>query len=296
MSELASPSKVINILKQFNFHTRKKFGQNFLVDANIIQKIISAAELKQDDLVVEIGPGLGVLTEALANRVKQVYAVEIDRDLEPILEHNLKQYNNIKVLFEDALKTDFDNLILSETNEELGPGDKSYKLIANLPYYITTPLLMHILENKFNIELIVVMVQKEVAERMSALPGKKDYGALSVAVQYYTSPEIVCRVPRKVFMPVPEVDSAVIRLRKRKTPPVNLENELLFFRLVKAAFNKRRKTILNALEGSNLGLNKEEWDALIKKTGIDPRRRGETFSIQDFANLANSLWEFQNNS
>lgn len=291
MTELSSPAKVFSILKQFNFHTRKKFGQNFLVDTNIINKIINAAQLTRDDIAVEIGPGLGVLTQALAGKAGQVCAVEIDTNLKPILEHNLQQYNNIKIFFQDALKTDFDRLILSETNE-----DKAYKLIANLPYYITTPILMHILENKYKVAVLVVMVQREVAERMVALPGKKDYGALSVAVQYYTSPEIVCKVPRTVFIPAPEVDSAVIRLQKREAPPVNLRNEELFFKLVKAAFNKRRKTILNALEGSDLGLNKEEWKNIINAVNIDPKRRGETFSLQEFADLSNSLWEYKNES
>ena len=287
MLELSSPSKVFSLFKQFNFHTSKKLGQNFLVDKNIINKIIDAADLTCNDLVVEIGPGLGVLTQSIANKARQVYTIEIDRNLQPIIEHNLKQYSNVKVVFQDALKADFDRLVLTEVGEE----NCSYKVIANLPYYITTPLLMHILENKFNVELVVIMVQREVAERMTASPGKKDYGALSVAVQYYTEPEIICRVPKTVFIPAPEVDSTVIRLTKRKFPPVDLKSERLFFKLIRAAFNQRRKTVLNALEGGGFGLSKEDWKRILEKIHIDPIRRGETFSLQDFAMLANCVYE-----
>ena len=290
MSELSSPSKVFSLFKQFNFHTSKKLGQNFLVDNNIISKIIDAADLTSDDLVVEIGPGLGVLTQSIADKARQVYTIEIDRNLQPIIEHNLKQYHNVKVFFQDALKADFDRLVLTEAGEE----NRSYKVIANLPYYITTPLLMHILESKFNVELVVIMVQREVAERMTAPPGKKDYGALSVAVQYYTEPEIICRVPKTVFIPAPEVDSTVVRLTKRKSPPVELKSEKLFFKLVRAAFNQRRKTVLNALEGGGLGLTKEDWKSILEKIHIDPIRRGETFSLQDFAILANCVYEVIN--
>ena len=290
MSELSSPSKVFSLFKQFNFHTSKKLGQNFLVDNNIISKIIDAADLTSDDLVVEIGPGLGVLTQSIADKARQVYTIEIDRNLQPIIEHNLEQYNNVKVFFQDALKADFDRLVLTEAGEE----NRSYKVIANLPYYITTPLLMHILESKFNVELVVIMVQREVAERMTAPPGKKDYGALSVAVQYYTEPEIICRVPKTVFIPAPEVDSTVVRLTKRKSPPVELKSEKLFFKLVRAAFNQRRKTVLNALEGGGLGLTKEDWKSILEKIHIDPIRRGETFSLQDFAILANCVYEVIN--
>ena len=287
MSELSSPSKVFSLFKQFNFHTSKKLGQNFLVDSNIINKIIDAASLTNEDLVVEIGPGLGVLTQSIANAARQVYTIEIDRKLQPIIEHNLNQFNNVKVIYQDALKADFDRLVSTET----GGSNGSYKVIANLPYYITTPLLMHILENKFNVDLVVVMVQREVAERMTALPGKKVYGALSVAVQYYTEPEIVCRVPKTVFIPAPEVDSMVIRLTRRQAPPVELKSEKLFFKLVRIAFNQRRKTVLNALEGGGLGLTKEDWKNILTKIHIDPIRRGETFSLQDFAMLANCVYE-----
>ena len=287
MSELSSPSKVFSLFKQFNFNTSKRLGQNFLVDNNIIGKIIDAADLTKDDLVVEIGPGLGVLTQSIADKTRQVYTIEIDRNLQPILEYNLKQYNNVKVFFQDALKADFDSLVFREAGGE----NSNYKVIANLPYYITTPLIMHILESKFNVDLVVIMVQREVAERMTAPPGKKDYGALSVAVQYYSEPEIICRVPKTVFIPAPEVDSTVIRLTKRKTPPVELKSEKLFFKLVRAAFNQRRKTILNALAGGGLGLTKEDWKSSLEKLNIDPLRRGETFSLQEFAMLANFVYE-----
>jgi 16S rRNA (adenine1518-N6/adenine1519-N6)-dimethyltransferase len=248
---------------------------------------MSAADLRSEDLVVEIGPGLGVLTQSIADEVSRVLSIEIDRKLQPILEVNLKEYSNTKVIFQDALKTDFDRLVYAEA----GGKSRSYKVIANLPYYITTPLLMHILESKFNVELVVIMVQREVAERMTAPPGKKDYGALSVAVQYYTEPEIICRVPKTVFIPAPEVDSTVIRLIKRKLPPVQLKSEKLFFNLVRTAFNQRRKTVLNAMQGSNWGLMKEEWKIILEKAGIDPMRRGETFSLQDFAMLSNCVYE-----
>lgn len=286
MKGLCSPAKVTEILKRHQFRTNKKFGQNFLVDANIIDKIVMAADISDDDLVVEIGPGIGVLTAALAKKARQVIAVEIDNKLIPILKETLAAYDNIEIVLADAMEVNFDRLIYNKTNEGLG---SSYKLVANLPYYITTPLIMHLLNNKFNIDSMVIMVQKEVALRMVANPNNKDYGALTVAVQYYTEPQILFKVPRTVFYPQPEVDSAVVRLKRRKTPAVKVADEKLFFQIVRAAFGQRRKTLLNALTGSKIELTKEEWLAILNKANIDPKRRGETLTLEEFALIANNL-------
>ncbi len=286
MKGLCSPAKVTEILKRHQFRTNKKFGQNFLVDANIINKIVMAADISDDDLVVEIGPGIGVLTAALAKKARQVIAVEIDNKLIPILKETLAAYDNIEIVLADAMEVNFDRLIYNKTNEGLG---SSYKLVANLPYYITTPLIMHLLNNKFNIDSMVIMVQKEVALRMVANPNNKDYGALTVAVQYYTEPQILFKVPRTVFYPQPEVDSAVVRLKRRKTPAVKVADEKLFFQIVRAAFGQRRKTLLNALTGSKIELTKEEWLAILNKANIDPKRRGETLTLEEFALIANNL-------
>lgn len=286
MKGLCSPAKVTEILKRHQFRTNKKFGQNFLVDANIIDKIVMAADISDDDLVVEIGPGIGVLTAALAKKARQVIAVEIDNKLIPILKETLAAYDNIEIVLADAMEVNFDRLIYNKTNEGLG---SSYKLVANLPYYITTPLIMHLLNNKFNIDSMVIMVQKEVSLRMVANPNNKDYGALTVAVQYYTEPQILFKVPRTVFYPQPEVDSAVVRLKRRKTPAVKVADEKLFFQIVRAAFGQRRKTLLNALTGSKIELTKEEWLAILNKANIDPKRRGETLTLEEFALIANNL-------
>lgn len=289
MRDLWSPAKVSEILKQHNFHTTKSLGQNFLVDANIINKIISTAEISNQDLVIEIGTGIGVLTGALAEKANKVIAVEIDKRLIPILEDTLAAYNNIEVVLADAMKVNFDRLAQEKTNGCFGSKGKSYKLVANLPYYITTPLIMHLLSNKFNLDSLVIMVQKEVAMRLAAGPNNKNYGAITVAVQYYTRPEIVFKVPRTVFYPRPDVDSAVVKLQRRKKPPVAVKDEDVFFKVVRAAFGQRRKTLLNALTGSDMGIAKEKLIEVLSEVDIDYKRRGETLSLEEFALIANNL-------
>lgn len=288
MRELTSPSAVRKIIQAHGFKVRKALGQNFLMDANIIEKIVRFADLTEQDLTFEIGPGLGVLTRRLARSAGRVIAVELDQNLLPILQETLADFPNAEVVHGDALKVDFDRLAEERTAGVFGRQGKKYKLVANLPYYITTPLLMHLLTNGFNLERLVVMMQREVADRLQASPGGKDYGSLSVAVQYYTVPEIVVRVPKTVFYPAPDVDSAVVRLTKREAPPVDVASEELFFKVVRAAFGQRRKTLLNSLTGSGLAA-REIWLEVLSKTGIDPARRGETLSLQEFADLANTF-------
>ena len=288
MRELTSPSIVREIIQAHGFKVRKALGQNFLMDANIIEKIVAAAELTDQDLAFEIGPGLGVLTRRMARSASQVIAVELDTHLLPILQETLAEYPNASVVHGDALKVDFDKLAEDRTDGVFGQGGKSYKLVANLPYYITTPLLIHLISSGFNLERLVVMMQKEVADRLQASPGGKEYGSLSVLVQYYTLPEIVTKVPKTVFYPAPEVDSAVIRLTRRKTPPVQVANEELFFKVVRAAFGQRRKTLINSLTGSGLA-DKETWQEVLSNAGIDSARRGETLSLEEFAVLANTF-------
>jgi len=289
LRELTSPSAVRKIIQAHGFKVRKALGQNFLMDANIIEKIVRFADLTEQDLTFEIGPGLGVLTRRLARSAGRVIAVELDQNLLPILQETLADFPNAEVVHGDALKVDFDRLAEERTAGVFGRQGKKYKLVANLPYYITTPLLMHLLTNGFNLERLVVMMQREVADRLQASPGGKDYGSLSVAVQYYTVPEIVVRVPKTVFYPAPDVDSAVVRLTKREAPPVDVTSEELFFKVVRAAFGQRRKTLLNSLTGSGLAA-RETWLEVLSKTGIDPARRGETLSLQEFADLANTFW------
>lgn len=278
--DLASPATVRRLMERYKFRCRKSLGQNFLVDANIISKILREAELSEQDTVVEIGPGLGTLTREIAQKAGLVLAVEVDRDLLPILEETLAESNNVKVIQGDALKVNFDDLVADYTGYH---GD--YKIIANLPYYITTPLLMHLLEHKFKFSIMLVMVQEEVARRMVALPGSKDYGALSIAVQFHSSPGLVCKVSRNVFVPRPEVGSAVVKLVRRNIPAVKVRNEKTFFSIVRAAFGRRRKTILNALSGSSLGLSKEQWNKVIQDAGLEPSARGETLGMEEFAAL-----------
>ncbi|GAB6179083.1 16S rRNA (adenine(1518)-N(6)/adenine(1519)-N(6)) -dimethyltransferase RsmA [Desulfotomaculum defluvii] len=291
MRELTSPSVVKDIINSYRFKIRKSLGQNFLMDANIIDKIVNAADLTPEDLVFEIGPGLGVLTRRLACSAGKVIAVEIDQNLLPILQETLAEFDNAKVVHADALKVNFDQIAAEHTAGAFGTNGNSFNLVANLPYYITTPILMHLLTSGFNFNRMVVMMQKEVADRMQASPGGKDYGSLSVAVQYYTIPEIVTRVPKTVFYPAPDVESAVIRLTRRKNPPVNLQNEEMFFKVVRAAFGQRRKTLLNSLTGSGLA-EKEVWLEILSKIGVEPTRRGETLSIEDFAMLANTFYRY----
>lgn len=278
-------------MRRYNFRTRKSLGQNFLADGNIVRKIAAAAQIAAEDLVVEIGPGLGTLTRELAANAQRVVCVEVDEALLPILRETLDDLDNVSLIHGDAMKVDFDHIVASASDGLWGHGAKKYKLAANLPYYITTPLLMRLLTEKFNLDLLVIMIQLEVAARLTASPGNKDYGALSVAVQYYTVPEQVFRVPASVFIPRPEVDSAVVRLTKREKPAVSVPDEKLFFKLVKGAFGQRRKTLLNALSGAGLGLNKGVWEEVLRNAGIDPGRRGETLSLEEFAALTRACWE-----
>lgn len=277
-----SPGLVRDLLGRYNFRIKKGFGQNFLIDDNIIKKIVQAAELKSTDTVVEIGPGLGSLTRRLSERAGRVIAVEIDRTLLPILEETLNEHENVTLIEADALKIDLNRLV----GEYSGPIER-YKIVANLPYYITSPLIMHFLENNFNVSKIVVMVQVEVARRLAAKPGSKEYGALTIAVNYYASVETAFRVPPTVFIPKPEVGSAVVCLDVRDGPPVNVLNRDDFFALVRAAFQQRRKTLLNALSGVEKQFTREAWLGMLNEAGIDHSRRGETLDLREFALLAN---------
>jgi len=276
-------------MRRHGISPRKSLGQNFLIDLNIIDKIIKAADLTPADLVVEIGPGLGALTARAAARAGKVLAVEVDRGLLPALAEVLEGAGNVEIIRGDALDVDFDRLAGEKTDGAFGRGGKKYKLLANLPYYLTGPLLLRLLLERFNFALMVVMVQLEVAFRLTASPGTADYGALSVAVQYFTEPKVLFRVPRTVFYPPPGVDSAVVRLALRPAPAVTVRNEDVFFQVVRAAFGFRRKTLLNSLAASGLGPGREAWLEVLKRAGIDPQRRGETLSLSEFASIADSF-------
>lgn len=283
MSErLSSHSKTMEIVKKHGFKFTKSLGQNFLIDDNIINKIITGSNVKSGDKVIEVGPGIGTLTRELADIADKVMAVEIDRNLIPILEDTLSDFDNIKVVNQDIIKADIKSLI--EENLDGGP----VKLVANLPYYITTPIIMRFLEEKINVTDIVVMVQKEVAERMNATPGGKEYGALSVAVQYYCDTEIIAKVPRHLFVPQPNVDSIVIALRVRPERKYSVKDEELFFKIVKASFGQRRKTLLNSVSSMGV-LEKSRVLEVLQKSGIDEKRRGETLSLEEFAILSNTM-------
>lgn len=275
--QIANREATSHILKAFGLRASKRLGQNFLINSAIVQGIVTAAEIEAGDRVLEIGPGIGTLTQGLAEAGAQVTAVELDKKLPAVLAETLKGYDNVKIVPSDILKTDIRELM----------GQQPFKVAANLPYYITTPILMALLEQKLPITKIVTMVQKEVAERMIASPGGKDYGALSVAVQYFTAPEIVLEVPPSSFLPPPAVDSVVISCRVLENPSVSVEDEKMFFRVVRTSFGQRRKTLFNALKG--LGLDKEIVAAALEKTGIEPSRRGETLSLQEFAKLSDEL-------
>ncbi|MHB8172183.1 MAG: 16S rRNA (adenine(1518)-N(6)/adenine(1519)-N(6))-dimethyltransferase RsmA [Thermincolia bacterium] len=284
---LVDPEMIRAIVNKYKFRFRKSLGQNFLTNEKILEKICQAAELTSEDLVVEIGPGIGTLTQFLAEKTGQVVAVELDRNLLPILAETLVDYPSVKVVRGDALKVNLDELVKEYGGSQWGPGGCKYKVVANLPYYITTPIVMRMLEEGYAIQTMVLMVQKEVAQRMVAAPGTKDYGALSLAIQYYTLPQIVTAVPPGSFIPAPAVDSAVVKLEVHQVPPVELASPDTFFKLIKAAFGQRRKTLLNALSNAKLGLAKEEFVELLNSVGIEPNRRGETLSLQEFAALAN---------
>ena len=283
---LGNPQNTIEILQKYNFNFQKKFGQNFLIDEHVLDKIIRAAEITKDDYVLEIGPGIGTMTQYLACAAREVTAVEIDRALIPILEDTLKEYDNVSIINEDILKVDIAALA-KEKN-----GGRPIKVVANLPYYITTPIIMGLFESHVPLESITVMVQKEVADRMQVGPGTKDYGALSLAVQYYAEPYIVANVPPNCFMPRPAVGSAVIRLTRHQKPPVEVMDEKLMFRLIRASFNQRRKTLANGLKNSGeLNLSKEVMTAAIEKLGKGSSVRGEALDLEEFARLTNIIKE-----
>lgn len=283
---LGNPQNTIEVLQKYNFNFQKKFGQNFLIDEHVLNKIIRAAEITKDDYVLEIGPGIGTMTQYLACAAREVTAVEIDRALIPILEDTLKEYDNVSIINEDILKVDIAALA-KEKN-----GGRPIKVVANLPYYITTPIIMGLFESHVPLESITVMVQKEVADRMQVGPGTKDYGALSLAVQYYAEPYIVANVPPNCFMPRPAVGSAVIRLTRHQKPPVEVMDEKLMFRLIRASFNQRRKTLANGLKNSGeLNLSKEVITAAIEKLGKGSSVRGEALDLEEFARLTNIIKE-----
>ena len=277
---LSNPKETIRVIQENNFTFRKSYGQNFLIDSHVLDKIVSAAEIDSDTEVLEIGPGIGTLTQYLAEAAKSVTAVEIDDKLIPILEKTLADYDNVKVIHGDILKQDIDALF----------EGKHFKIVANLPYYITTPIIMNLLESRVPADSITVMIQKEVAERMMASPGTKDYGALSLAVQFYAEPYLAANVPPNCFMPRPNVGSAVIRLKRLEKPPVQVKDEQLMFKLISAAFNQRRKTLANAVKNfEGLKFTREEVETGIKSIGLDERIRGEAMSLEQFAALADAL-------
>lgn len=285
--KLYSPATINEIKKKHGFKLSRSLGQNFLTDKNIIDKIIEKSMVGKRDLVLEIGPGIGVLTAAAAEAAGKVIAIEIDRNLLPILEETLGEYDNIEIINSDVLKTDL-TAILEQNREINGQRTEGMKILGNLPYYITTPIIMKILEDKVPVDCITIMLQKEVADRIKAAPGTKAYGALSVAVQYYCTITHVASAPKEIFVPQPKVDSAVIRLDVRKEKPVKLNSEEAFFAVVKAGFGQRRKTLLNSLTGV-YGLTREEIAAVMAAAGIDPVRRAETLSLEEFAALANAI-------
>ena len=277
--KLYAPSTIREIKEKYGFKLSKSLGQNFLTDKNIIDKIIDATEITDEDLVIEIGPGIGVLTAEACQKAKRVVAVEIDRNLIPILEDTLSEYNNVEIINQDVLKTDLNKIIEKS-------GCRRAKVIGNLPYYITTPIIMALLEGGIHADSITIMMQKEVADRIKSNPGTKAYGALSVAVQYYCTVRNVAVVPKEVFFPAPKVDSAVLRLDLRDEKPVELDDEKMFFRCIKAGFGQRRKTLSNSLIG--LGdVTKEEVKSCLEAAGIDEKRRAETLNLDEFAAIAN---------
>ena len=281
---LGNPQNTIAVLQKYNFSFQKKFGQNFLIDTHVLDKIIASAEITKDDMVLEIGPGIGTMTQYLACAAGKVVAVEIDKTLIPILEDTLSEYDNVQIINQDVLKVNLAKLAEEEN------GGKPIKVVANLPYYITTPIIMGLFENHVPLKSITVMVQKEVADRMQVGPGTKDYGALSLAVQYYAKPYIVANVPPNCFMPRPKVGSAVIRLERYEEPPVQVTDEKLMFRIIRASFNQRRKTLVNGLKNSpEIQFTKEEIEAAIETLGKGASVRGEALTLEEFARLSNVL-------
>ena len=283
-NKLGNPKNTIEVLNKYKFVFQKKFGQNFLIDTHVLDKIILAADITKEDFVLEIGPGIGTLTQYLCENAREVVAVEIDKMLIPILEDTLSEYDNVTVINEDILKLDLNELVRERNH------DKPIKVVANLPYYITTPIIMDLFERRLPLKNITVMVQKEVADRMQAAPGGKDYGALSLAVQYYAKPYIAANVPPNCFMPRPNVGSAVISLTLHDDTPVQVEDERLLFRMIRASFNQRRKTLVNGLNNSpELSFSKEEIVQALSALGISENIRGEALTLEQFAALANRL-------
>ena len=284
MATLGNPKNTIEVLQKYHFNFQKKFGQNFLINTSILEEIIDAAEITKEDFVLEIGPGIGTMTQYLCEAAREVVAVEIDTNLIPILGDTLSAYDNVEVMNADILKVDIAKLA-DERN-----GGKPIKVVANLPYYITTPIIMGLFESHVPIDSITIMVQKEVADRMQEGPGSKEYGALSLAVQYYAKPEIVVNVPPSCFMPQPKVGSAVIRLTRHENPPVDVDNEKLMFQVIRASFNQRRKTLANGLNNfGSFSLGKEEIQKSIEELGVPVNIRGEALSLEQFAKLRNII-------
>ena len=286
MANLGIPQNTIAVLQKYNFNFQKKFGQNFLIDTNVLDKIICSAQITKEDCVLEIGPGIGTMTQYLAENAREVVAVEIDKVLIPILEDTLSAYNNVTVINDDILKVDI-NKIVQEKNQ-----GRPIKVVANLPYYITTPIIMGLFESHVPLKSITIMVQKEVADRMQVGPGTKDYGALSLAVQYYAKPEIVANVPPNCFIPRPNVGSAVIRLTRYEEAPVKVKDETRMFALIRASFNQRRKTLVNGLgNASELRVSKEQVQKVLVEMGLSATVRGETLTLEQFARLSDLLYQ-----
>lgn len=286
MADLGDPQNTIAVLQKYQFHFQKKYGQNFLIDKRVLGRIMDAAEIGKDDCVIEVGPGIGTMTQYLAERAREVVAVEIDKMLIPILEDTLSAYGNVTVLNGDILKVDIGALVREKNHGQ------PVKLVANLPYYITTPIIMGLLESDVPIRSITVMVQKEVAERMQAKPGTKDYGALSLAVQYYAKAEVVANVPQNCFIPRPQVGSAVIRLTCYEKPPVEVKDAGRMFAVIRAVFNQRRKTMVNSIANAKeLGVSKEQVQSALERMGESQTVRGETFSLNQFAQFTDFLFD-----
>ena len=284
MEFISKHSNTLDILKKYNFQVKKGYGQNFLVDQHVINKIITGANITDTDLVIEIGPGIGGLTEHLAARAKYLIAIEIDKALIPILEDHFPGHSNVQILNQDILKTDIEGIIKAH-------GSKSAKIVANLPYYITTPIIMNILEGSAPIESMTIMIQKEVGKRIKASAGTKDYGALTLGVAYRASTELIANVPRNSFVPRPNVDSVVLRLDALEKPPVDVADEALLFKVIRAAFKQRRKTLVNCLYNLlDLGLDKDELAAVLRKCGLDENVRGEDLTLSEFADVVNVIF------
>lgn len=282
MADLCIPQNTIAVLQKYNFIFQKKYGQNFLIDPHVLEKIVDAAQITTEDCVLEIGPGIGTMTQYLAESAREVVAVEIDRALIPILEDTLSAYDNVTVINQDIMKVDVQQLV-----QERNQG-RPIKVVANLPYYITTPIIMSLLEKHVPLQSITIMVQKEVADRMQVGPGTKDYGALSLAVQYYAKPDVVANVPANCFMPRPGVDSAVIRLTRYPQPPVEVRDERHMFAMIRASFNQRRKTLANGL-ANGMGIPREQVVEALEEMGLSATIRGEALTLEQFAQLSNRL-------